>query len=302
MVWRILVRWRLWHKATQLQRPAGIRALLTTRTALILATGLLLLAMACGSSGSESSPSLVTTSTPIPTAPTPTPSPEPTSTPVPTPKPEPTSTPSPDPRPEPTAMSKGDQAAAITGGEGSLLPIVVFGNVTPDEIMSQFPAAEGDCLKEHLSADRMAEILQTASPTILEGIVIAGCLETITFVRLFVGGFLPESGTYSDSTNACLLERMADTELVRTAGLYMMISMGNIEDPSSAFEILPFLFCLNDEERADADLDLDAVECVVNELGPEALQALSNLGEDDSPPPPTLVAAMTKCGFTEPPS
>ena len=198
-------------------------------------------------------------------------------------------------------MSKGDQAAAITGGEGSLLPIVVFGNVTPDEIMSQFPAAEGDCLKEHLSADRMAEILQTASPTILEGIVIAGCLETITFVRLFVGGFLPESGTFSDSTNACLLERMADTELVRTAGLYMMISMGNIEDPSSAFEILPFLFCLNDEERADADLDLDAVECVVNELGPEALQALSNLGEDDSPPPPTLIAAMTKCGFTEPP-
>ena len=101
-------------------------------------------------------------------------------------------------------MSKGDQAAAMTGGEDSLLPIVVFGNVTPDEIMSQFPAAEGDCLKEHLSADRMAEILQTASPTILEGIVIAGCLETITFVRLFMGGFLPESGTYSDSTNACL--------------------------------------------------------------------------------------------------
>ena len=199
-------------------------------------------------------------------------------------------------------MSKGDQAAAITGGEGSLLPIVVFGNVTPDEIMSQFPAVEGDCLKEHLSADRMAEILQTASPTILEGIVIAGCLETITFVRLFVGGFLPESGTYSDSTNACLLERMADTELVRSAGLYMMTSMGNIEDPSSAFELLPFLFCMNDEERADADLDLDAVECVVNELGPEALQALSNLGEDDSPPPPTLIAAMTKCGFTEPPS
>ena len=123
-------------------------------------------------------------------------------------------------------MSKGDHAAAITGGEGSLLPIVVFGNVTPDEIMSQFPAVEGDCLKEHLSADRMAEILQTASPTILEGIVIAGCLETITFVRLFVGGFLPESGTYSDSTNACLAERMADTELVRTAGLYMMTSMG----------------------------------------------------------------------------
>ena len=190
----------------------------------------------------------------------------------------------------------------MSGGDDSLLPIAVFGNATPEEIMSQFPAAEGDCLREHLSADRMAEILQTASPTLLEGIVIAGCFETITFIRLFMGGFLPESGTYSDSTNACLAERMSDTELVRSAGLFMMTSMGNIEDPSSELEILPFLFCLNDEERASADLDLDAVECAVDELGPEALQALEKLGEDDSPPPPAVVAAMTKCGLSEPPN
>ena len=168
-----------------------------------------MLAMACGSSGSESSPSLVTTSTPIPTLPPPTPSPEPTSTPVPTPVPEPTSTPSPAPGPEPTAMSKGDQAAAITGGEGSLLPIVVFGNVTPDEIMSQFPAAEIDCLKEHYSVDRMAEILQRTAST-MEGTVMEDCLSTTTFIRITLGRLLPVTGPFSDSTSACLAVRLSD--------------------------------------------------------------------------------------------
>ena len=296
MIGQRLVRWRLWHRSRSYIRLPGIRTLLTTRTALILATGLLLLAMACGSSGSESSPSLVTTSTPVPTLPPATPTAAPTSTPEPTPTPAPTSAPA------PTAMSKGAETT-MSDDEDSLLPIAVFSNVSPEEIMSQFPAVERDCLKEHLSPDRMAAILQAAQPTIVEGLVIAGCLDVRTFVRVFMGSFLPESGTFSDATNACLTERMSDTELVRTAGLYIMTSMGRIDDFSKSFDVLPFMFCMNDDERVDADLDLDVAECLVDELDSADLQALAKLGQSDSPPPPpSVTAAMTKCGFTEPPS
>ena len=253
--------------------------------------------IACGSSGTESSPSLVTTSTPVPTQPPPTPTPEPTSTPAPSPTLEPTSTPLPTPRVEPTPMSKSDQAAMSSIDE-SLLPIAVFLDNTPEEIMDQFPTVESECIKEHFPADRMAEILQTASPTIMEGIVIASCLESATFVRVLLGSMLPESGTFSDATNACLTERMSDPGMVDAAGLFIMTSMGSIDDPAASFELAPFLLCLDDGERADADLDLDAAECLANELDPADLAAL---GSDDAPPT-SVMAAMNKCGVTEPPN
>ena len=285
-------------------RSPGIRTLLTTRTALMFTTGLLLLAMSCGSSGSESSPSLVTTSTPIPTLPPPTPSPEPTSTPVPT----------------LAGVSKDDQAT-MSGGEYSLLPIAMSSNDTPEEIISQFPAAEIDCLKEHYSVDRMAEILQRTAST-MEGTVMEDCLSTTTFIRITLGVLLPATGPFSDSTNACLAVRLSDPNSFAVGGDF------DDAGPFTPEILLPYFLCLNDEERssiapvyavvvgaaveaiedrvkravAGHDLDLDALECLANELDSADLQALAKLGEDDSPTPPSLIAAMTKCGLTEPPN
>ena len=274
-----------------------ISTLLSMRIALLLAVGLLLTAIACSPSDSGSSPSLVTTSTPIPTLPPPTATPQPTSTPVPTSTPEPTNTPTPTPEPTQKFVSKGDQVdkASI---DDSLLPIAVFLDNTPEEIMGQFPDVESECIKEHFPADRMAEILQTASPTLMEGIVIASCLESATFVRVLLGSMLPEAGTFSDATNACLTERMSDPGLVDAAGLYIMTSMGSIDDPAASFELVPFLLCLDDGERAGADLDLDAAECLANELDPADLSAL---GTDDALPSAAM-AAMEKCGVSEPPN
>ena len=262
-----------------------------------------MLAMACGSSGSESSPSLVTTSTPIPTAPTPTPSPEPTSTPVPT----------------LAGVSKDDQAT-MSGGEDSLLPIAMSSNDTPEEIISQFPAAEIDCLKEHYSVDRMAEILQRTAST-MEGTVMEDCLSTTTFIRISLGMLLPVTGPFSDSTSACLAVRLSDPNSFALGG--------DFDDaPFSAEILMPYFICLNDEERssieplyvavvgaaveaivdrakriaAGHDLDHDALKCLVNELDSADLRALAKLGEDDSPAPPFLIAAMTKCGLTDPPN
>ena len=180
--------------------------------------------------------------------------------------------------------------------DDSLLPIAVFLDNTPEEIMGQFPEVESDCIKEHFPADRMAEILQTASPTLMEGIVIASCLESATFVRVLLGSMLPDAGTFSDATNACLTERMSDPTLVDSAGLFIMTSMGSIDDPAAEFELLPFLLCLDDGERAGADLDLDAAECLANELDPADLSAL---GTDDALPSAAMVA-MEKCGVAEP--
>ena len=192
-------------------------------------------------------------------------------------------------------MSNGDQDV-MSGVDDSLLPIAVFLDNSPEEIMDQFPEIESECIKEHFPADRMAEILQTASPTIMEGIVIASCLESATFVRVLLGSLLPEAGRFSGATNACLTDRMSDHALVDSAGLYIMTSMGSIDDPAAAFELVPFLLCLDDDERVDADLDLDAAECLANELDPADLSAL---GTDDALPS-TAMAAMDKCGVSEP--
>ena len=196
-----------------------------------------------------------------------------------------------------TVTSNGSQVdeAAI---DYSLLPIAVFLDNTPGEIMGQFPDVESECIKEHFPADRMAEILQTASPTLMEGIVIASCLESATFVRVLLGSLLPETGTFSNATNACLTERLSDPELVDSAGLFIMTSMGSIDDPAASYELVPFLLCLNDGERAGADLDLDAAECLAQELDPADLSAL---GTDDAMPS-TAMAAMDKCGVSELPN
>ena len=269
--------------------------LLTSQNALLLAAVLLLTAIACSSSDSGSSPSLVTTSTPIPTLPPHTSTPEPTSTPAPTPTPEPTNTPTPTPESTQKFVSKGNQLDEADVDD-SLLPIAVFLDNTPEEIMGQFPEVESQCIKEHFPADRMAEILQTASPTLMEGIVIASCLEPATFVRVLLGSMLPETGTFSNATNACLTERMSDPGLVDAAGLYIMTSMGSIDEPASAYELVPFLLCLDDGERAGADLDLETAECLANELDPADLSAL---GTDDALPSAAM-AAMDKCGVAEP--
>ncbi len=192
-------------------------------------------------------------------------------------------------------MSQGDQAA-VPEDSDSLLPIAVFLDNTPEEIMGQFPEVESECIKEHFPADRMAEILQTASPTLMEGIVIASCLESATFVRVLLGSMLPETGTFSDATNSCLTQRMSDPTLVDSAGLFIMTSMGSIDDPAASFELVPFLLCLDDGERTGADLDLDAAECLAQELDPADLSAL---GTDDALPS-TAMAAMDKCGVSEP--
>ena len=222
------------------------------------------------------------------------------------------------PVPTLAGVSKDDQAT-MSGGEDSLLPIAISSNDTPEEIISQFPAAEIDCLKEHYSVDRMAEILQRTA-SMMEGTVMEDCLSTTTFIRITLGVLLPATGPFSDSTNACLAVRLSDPNSFAVGGDF------DDAGPFTPEILLPYFLCLNDEERSSiapvyavvvgaaveaiedrvkravAGHDLDALECLANELDSADLQALAKLGEDDSPTPPSLIAAMTKCGLTEPPN
>ena len=193
------------------------------------------------------------TSNPAPTA-----TPEPTATPVPTATPEPTATPVP------------------------VAPIVVDPIADPVGFLSALPAAEASCATTALGGeDRVLAMLESnlgdEHLTSAEADAIDACLSDETVRAVFIGQLEREAGTLSYDTLICIGEKVGG---MAAASLFT-------DEPAidTIISSLQGVFCLNPDERAALSESentygfnelggVDAIECVVNGVGPTGLTDL----------------------------
>lgn len=210
----------------------------------------------------------------------------PTATPVPTTTPVPTATPVP------------------------VAPIDIDPLKDPVGFFNSLPTAEATCATDALDGrDRVLAMLEseleTAKLTAAEAEAIDNCLSNETVQAVFVGQLATEAGTLSDATVSCIAEQ---TRGMSAAGLF-------VEQPAadSIISSLKGVFCLNHEERAalsDSDAmygfgeigGIDALECVVDGVGPTGLEELMGLASTDSmffTAVGELFPLMIECGAIE---
>ncbi|SVD21060.1 uncharacterized protein METZ01_LOCUS373914, partial [marine metagenome] len=180
----------------------------------------------------------------------------------------------------------------------------------PVGFFDSLPAAEATCATDALDGrDRVLAMLEseleTAKLTAAEAEAIDNCLSNETVQAVFVGQLAREAGTLSDATVSCIAEQ---TRGMSAAGLF-------VEQPAtdSIISSLKGVFCLNHEERAalsDSDAmygfgeigGIDALECVVDGVGPTGLEELMGLASTDSmffTSVGELFPLMIECGAIE---
>ena len=182
----------------------------------------------------------------------------PTATPVP-----PTPTPTPEPTPTPVPVE----------------PITIDPTKDPVGFFEALPASEASCISDALGGrERVLAMLESAlesdriTPT--EADAIDGCISDETVRRVFVGQLEREAGGLSDATVICIGEQIGG---MSAAALFTA-------EPAvdSMISLLKGLFWLNNEERAAVSASdaaygfgdyggIDALECVVNGVGPTGL-------------------------------
>ncbi|MDP6055941.1 MAG: hypothetical protein QGF24_04045 [Dehalococcoidia bacterium] len=187
----------------------------------------------------------------------------PTPTPVP-PSPTPTATPTPTPTPVPVA------------------PIEVDWTTDPDGFFNSLPASEASCAADALGGrERVLAMIESnlgdERLTPAEASDLDKCLSDETVKAVFVGQLAREAGTLSDATIICIGEQIGG---MSAASLFLNEPAADVIISS-----LKGVFCLNTEERAamsssDATYGfgelggIEAVECVVNGVGPTGLESL----------------------------
>ena len=197
------------------------------------------------------------TATPSPVPPAATPVP-----PTPTPTPEPTSTPVP------------------------LVAISIDPTEDPIGFFEALPESEASCVSDAMGGrDQVIAMLESSVDSgsfwVDEADAIDGCISDETVQRVFAGQLDREAGGLSDATMSCTREQ---TTGLSAAGLF-----AEELEVDSAISLLKGVFCLNDEERAaislnDADYGfdeyggIDALECIVNGVGPTGLTDLISMG------------------------
>ena len=227
-------------------------------------------------------------------APTDTPLPQPTvaDTPEPMASSEPMATPeaTPTPVPEPTqAPSK------------IISPLVLDG---PDTALSELSESERTCLED--DDDDTASLIRALGAPGTAGregqAKLIGCLEDETLARVFLAGFVGDSGPLSVETSICVRSAFSeiDPRAVMTAGIE-----GNpgaaMAGSMAGFSVT--LACLNDEEWEAAAPRLgmapgerEGMQCVLEELGgpSEMAAAMKAANEDDFT---VLAQALMDCGL-----
>ena len=182
----------------------------------------------------------------------------PTATPVP-----PTPTPTPEPTPTPVPVES----------------ITIDPTKDPVGFLEALPASEASCVTTALGGrDRVLAMLESAlesNPiTATEADAIDGCISDETVQSVFVGQLEREAGGLSDPTVICIGEQIGG---LSAAALFT-------DEPAvdAAISLLKGIFCLNSEERAAISVSdaaygfgdyggIDALECVVNGVGPTGL-------------------------------
>ncbi len=195
----------------------------------------------------------------------------PTLTPVP---PTPTPTPTPDPTPTPVPVE----------------PITIDPTKDPAGFFEALPASEASCVSDALGGrERVLAMLESAlesdriTPT--EADAIDGCISDETVRRVFVGQLEREAGGLSDATVICIGEQIG--------GLSAAALFTDELAADAAISLLKGIFCLNNEERTAMSVSgaaygfgdfggIDALECVVNGVGPTGLADLMGALSSDS--------------------
>jgi hypothetical protein len=195
----------------------------------------------------------------------------------------------PTPTPEPTA------------------PILVDPETQPLQFLAALPGTERECAVEAAGGiDRAVELLQgenDADPlTRAELEAVGACFSSETVQRVMIGQLDREAGGLSDATVSCIREQIG--------GLSAAALFTEDAGPESMRSLIGAIFCLNDEERAavsDGNADysfaelggIDALECVVDTIGPTGLDDLMGMFSTDEASfetVDTLFPIMIECG------
>lgn len=285
------MRYGLQHSsANSTKRGFGMLKLLMYCAFLVAVAALL----AC----SNATPTPASTSTPAPTAtavptPAPTAAPELVETPVPTAAPTSAA----------SAQAPSPQATSTTVPTSATTPAGVITPLggDPEAVMSELSEAELECLGDGRQGLARA-LTSPESVTQEEQATLIGCLEDETVGRMFLTGFVGDSGPLSLETSICV--RAAFTEInpraVMTAGIE-----GNpgaaMAGSMAGFAVT--LACLNDEEWEAAapkvgveQGEQKGMRCLLEELGgpAEMASAMAAANEGDFG---GFAAAGMNCGL-----
>lgn len=161
-------------------------------------------------------------------------------------------------------------------------PIEIDPVADPVGFLNALPASEATCAGDALGGRARVLALLESGPgssklTSAEADALDTCLSDETVQAVFIGQLSRDAGTLSADTVACI---SAKTTGMSAAGLFM-------EQPAtdSVISSLQGIFCLTQEERVDLSASdsnygfsefggINALECVVNGVGPTGLQDL----------------------------
>ena len=252
---------------------------------------ILLILIAC----SDPAPTAVVEPTAAPQPQASTPPTEPTATSAPQPTETPTTVPTPQPAETATPAPPQDQSSA-----GRLTPLVLD---DPEAVASQLSNEELACLAGVADVARLLTIFNDPGmATAEEQVELIDCLQDETLTRMFLTGFIQDTGALSTETSACVRTgfREIDLRSVMLAGLH--------GDPGTAMSggmaaFFLTLACLNQEEWDAAapamDMapdDREGMQCLLAEMGgPEGMAAA--LGTEDQSGFMALFAAAAGCGL-----
>jgi len=187
--------------------------------------------------------------------------------------------------PEPTATA----VPTATATPVPVAPISIDPIADPAGFLNALPSDEATCAADALGGrDRVLSMLEgelgDQRLTSSEADALNACLSDDTVRAVFIGQLEREAGTLSDATIVCIGEKVGG---MAAASLFT-------EEPAADVIIstLQGIFCLNDDERAAVSESeyvygfgelggIDAVECVVNGVGPTGLGELVGLASAD---------------------
>jgi len=172
-----------------------------------------------------------------------------------------------------------------------IAPIEIDPIADPVVFLSALPADEAACAADAVGGgDRVISMLESSLGdqrlTVAESAALDNCLSEDTVNAIFIGQLSREAGTLSDDTIVCIGEQIGG---MSAAGLFL-------EEPAADFIIssLKGVFCLASDERARISASeaaygfgelggIDALECVVNGVGPTGLTDLVDVLSGEGP-------------------
>ena len=213
---------------------------------------------------------------------------------APEPPPAPAGTPPPAPAGTPPPAPASTMAPSMPSSSVLIVP-PLDGNA--QAFLDQLPSGESICVSGALTPEQLATVLGPLGPAGPEGAAFLGCLSDRSIVRITLGIQLGMAGGLSPETETCLNSQLDNEATVGSvAGGFRAQIITGVESPVAMFVMVPFMQCLNPTEAATAGLgDPAQIQCIMEELGPEGLAALSEPPDPAAGPPVALMQAAMKC-------